>query len=498
MVNLSSFIRYHAARTPEKTALVYAGQTVSYAELDARILAVAAALVARGTGPGDVVAMMMKNSAAFIEIAFAVSYLGAVFLPINYRLAADEVEFITTNAAARLILADEEFAGRLPTGLDAVLLDASLQADARGLAADDAGVPPPLMRTPADLQRLVYTSGTTDRPKGVMISYENYYWKSIDLVMSLGIGADDRLLVVGPLYHVGAFDLPGTTVLWAGGTLIIEREFDAARALDAIQEHRVTGTWMAPTMLNACLNEGAGGRDLASLGWIVGGGERTPESRIRRFGEVFHAGRYIDAYGLSESCSGDTLMEAGREIEKIGSTGRALAHVEVEIAADDGALLPLGSEGEIVLRGPKVTKGYWKDPAKTAESFVDGWFRTGDVGYLDDDRFLFLTDRKKDMILSGGENIASSEVERVVYERPEILEASVIGLPDAEWGERPVVVAVLRPGQDLDLATLDAHCRTHLAAFKVPKEMHLVDALPRNPSGKVLKRELRESLGGRS
>ena len=331
-----------------------------------------------------------------------------------------------------------------------------------------------------------------------MISYQNYYWKSIDLVMSLGIGGSDRLLVVGPLYHVGAFDLPGTVVLWAGGTLIIEREFDAADALDAIQEHGVTGAWMAPTMLNACLNEGAGGRDLASLRWIVGGGERTPESRIRRFGEVFSDGRYVDAYGLSESCSGDTLMEAGREIEKIGSTGRALAHVEVEIAADDGTLLPPGSAGEIVLRGPKITKGYWKDPEKTAESFVDGWFRTGDVGYLDDDRFLFLTDRKKDMILSGGENIASSEVERVVYERPEILEAAVIGLPDPDWGERPVVVAVLRPGRDLDLATLDAHCRAHLAGFKVPKELHVVDALPRNPSGKVLKRELRENLGGRS
>ena len=497
MVNLSSFIRFHAARTPDKAAIVYEGGTISYADLNTRILALASRLAARGIGKGDIVAMVMKNSAAFLEIAFAVSHLGAVFLPINFRLSADEVRYIVENAGAGLAFADEEFAALVPAGLDIILLDTAAQADTGALKLADGAVPDPAPCFPGDLQRLVYTSGTTDRPKGVMLSYENFYWKSMDIVMNLGLGADARVLVVGPLYHVGAFDLPGIAVLWSGGTLLVQRDFEAASALDAIATHGLTGAWMAPTMLNACLNlEGANEYDLSTLRWIIGGGERTPESRIRRFGALFRSARYIDAYGLTESCSGDTLMDAGREIEKIGSTGRALAHVEIEIADDDGNLLPLGSEGEIVLRGPKITKGYWKDPAKTEASFFGDWFRTGDVGYLDEERFLFLTDRKKDMIISGGENIASSEVERVIYEMPQVLEAAVIGMPDAEWGERPIAVVVPKPGEQLDFETLDRHCRAHLAGFKVPKELRTVDALPRNPSGKVLKRELRERFDG--
>ncbi|MFO0998690.1 MAG: AMP-binding protein, partial [Alphaproteobacteria bacterium] len=184
----------------------------------------------------------------------------------------------------------------------------------------------------------------------------------------------------------------------------------------------------------------------------------------------------------------------GRELEKIGSTGRALAHVEVRIADEEGVSLPAGKEGEICLRGPKVTEGYWRDEAKTKASFFGAWFRTGDVGYLDEEGFLYITDRKKDMIISGGENIASSEVERVIYELPEVRECAVVGLPDPLWGERPVAVVVLNEGAALSLADLARHCREHLASFKVPRQLSLIDALPRNPSGKVLKRVLRDRL----
>jgi acyl-CoA synthetase (AMP-forming)/AMP-acid ligase II len=232
--------------------------------------------------------------------------------------------------------------------------------------------------------------------------------------------------------------------------------------------------------------------DLSSFAWCIGGGEKTPEDRIRAFTSLFRNARYIDGFGLTESCSGDTLMDPGREIEKIGSTGRALAHVEVTIRDDAGRLLPAGADGEICLRGPKITPGYWNDPDKTARSFHGDVFRTGDVGHLDADGFLFVTDRKKDMIISGGENIASSEVERVVYQLPEVAEAAVIGLPDPEWGERPVAVVVTRPGATLDLPALQAHCARHLAGFKVPRALFLRDDLPRNPSGKVLKRVLRD------
>jgi acyl-CoA synthetase (AMP-forming)/AMP-acid ligase II len=496
MLNLSAFVGFHARRAPERTAIVFGDQRVSYAALEGRTGRLAALLADRGIGAGDVVAAFMKNSAAFVELAIATSRMGAVFLPINFRLAAEEVAYIAGNAEARLVVADDEFAA-VVAGLPAVLLlDAAALADPSHLAPADAGPPPAARRTEDDLFRLMYTSGTTDRPKGVMHTYGNFYWKCMEHVVALGLSATDRLLVVGPLYHVGAFDLPGMAVLWVGGTVCILRDFDPAAVLEAIAAERITGAWMAPVMLSRSLEHGnPKGLDLTSLRWVIGGGEKTPESRIRAFAGLFPNGRYVDAYGLTETCSGDTLMEAGWELAKMGSTGRATPHVEITICDDTGVVLPSGREGEICLRGPKVFKGYWKDPLRTAASFhAGGWFRTGDVGYLDADGFLYLTDRKKDMIISGGENIASSEVERVIFELPQVSEVAVVGVPDPQWGERPVAVVVLREGTTLELPALQAHCRAHLAGFKVPKGLVLREALPRNPSGKVLKRVLRDEL----
>jgi fatty-acyl-CoA synthase len=494
MINLSSFIRYHATRTPERLAIVYKSRRISFAEFYQRIERAAGYLAARGIGPNDVVAVMMKNSAAFLELAFATSHLGAVFLPINFRLAADEVEYIVGNADAKLLFADVEFAAAVKNIPSTVLLDEPAQIDTATFTADAAPAPTHL-RGPDELFRLMYTSGTTDRPKGVMHTYNNFYWKCMDHVIALGLTADARLLVTGPLYHVGAFDLPGMAVLWVGGMLHVHREFDVERVLASIAVEKLTCGWLAPVMLGAVLaHPQRASFDVSTIRWIIGGGERTPESRIRAFSEYFINGRYIDGYGLTESCSGDTLMEAGREIEKIGSVGRALPHVEVDIRDADGKPLSAGEAGEICLRGPRITQGYWRDERKTAASFYGDWFRTGDVGYLDEDGFLFLTDRVKDMIISGGENIASSEVERVVYQMPQVREAAIIGVPDEKWGERPVAVVALNPGHTLDYETLASHCRAHLAAFKVPKQLILREQLPRNPSGKVLKRVLRDEL----
>jgi len=494
MLNLSSFIRFHAARSPQRIAVAFNDQRITYAELFHRIERTAGYLSAQGIRPDDVVAVMMKNSAAFLELAFAVSHLGAVFLPINFRLAADEVEYIVGNARAKLVLADAEFAAAVANVPATILLDDAAQADMTVISGEN---PPAFMhvRNAHDLFRLMYTSGTTDRPKGVMHSYDNFYWKSMDHVIALGLNRDDRLLVTGPLYHVGAFDLPGIAVLWVGGMLCIHREFDVERVLRSVAAERLTGAWLAPVMLGSILSHPhRAAFDVSSLRWIIGGGERTPEARIRQFSEYFTHGRYIDAYGLTESCSGDSFMEAGREIEKIGSVGRALAHVGIEIRDARGARLPASEAGEICLRGPKITRGYWRDEKKTAASFHGDWFRTGDVGYLDAEGFLYLTDRVKDMIISGGENIASSEVERVVYQMPQVREAAIIGVPDEKWGERPVAVVVLNTGYSLDYETLAEHCRAHLAGFKVPKQLILRGELPRNPSGKVLKRLLRDEL----
>ena len=495
MVNLSAFIAYHARLTPDRIAVIYGDQRISYGALAARIGRLAAVLEQEGIGPGDVVALFMKNSAAFLEIAFAVSHVGGVLLPINFRLAGDEARYIVENAGAKLVFADAEFAAQTEKLGRVILLDAAAQSDTRHIGSGAQKPPTAAPRKPEDLFRLMYTSGTTDQPKGVMHSYDNFYWKSMEHVAALKLSAEDRLLMMGPLYHVGAFDLPGVAVLWLGGCVCIQRDFDPAEALELIAREHMTGTWSAPVMMNQVLIAATQkSYDVTSLKWWIGGGEKTPESRIRDFGKAFPAARYIDAYGLTETCSGDTLMEPGREIKKIGSVGRPTPHVEVTIRDDAGHTLPENTEGEICLRGPKVTKGYWKDPEKTKASFFGDWFRTGDVGYLDTDGFLFITDRKKDMIISGGENIASSEVERVIYQLPQVNDVAVIGVPDARWGEKPVAVVVLKAGGTLDLEALEAHCKQTLAKFKVPRELHLREALPRNPSGKVLKRELRKEF----
>nr|WP_230646489.1 MULTISPECIES: AMP-binding protein [unclassified Bradyrhizobium] len=493
MINLSSFIAFHARRTPDRPALKYRGDQISYAVFDARIRKVAGWLAAEGVGAGDVVAVLMKNSAAFLELLFATSHLGAVFLPINFRLSRDEVGYIAGNAGARLLIVDEELTASAG-GARTVVLDEAAQLSVTGLASSAA--PAPMhVRQSSDLMRLMYTSGTTDRPKGVMLSYDNFYWKSADQTIALGLSSETRLLVVGPLYHVGALDLPGIAVLWHGGFIRIERNFEPEAALAAIAEDKLDAAWFAPVMTTAMLTcPTRHGYDVSSLRWAIGGGEKTPEVRIRAFSEYFRNARYIDAYGLTETVGGDTFMEAGREIDKIGSTGRAIAHVEIEIRDENGKVLPPNVNGEICLRGPKITRGYWKAPEKTASAFFGDWFRSGDVGYLDEEGFLYLTDRKKDMIISGGENIASSEVERVIHELPEVREVAVIGLRDARWGERPVAVVVLADGASLELAAFTEHCRARLASFKVPKQIVIRDSLPRNPSGKILKRVLRAEL----
>lgn len=496
MQNLTAQLIYHARVRPEAEALVYEGARLTWRALNDRVQEIAGGLRARGIGPDSIVALVMKNSAAFVELLYTISHVGAVSLPVNFRLSGEEVGYITSHAGADLVVADAEFAPAV-AGLPqpVILLDAGAQADLRrairGMTLMQARP-----RTGSDLFRLMYTSGTTDRPKGVTHSYDNFHYKNMDMTMSLQLSARDRLCMVGPLYHVGACDLPGLAVHAAGGTLVVLRDYDPARVVKTVAAERITGIWLAPVMTSGILAlERESLPDLSSLEWCIAGGDRTPESRIRDFGSVFPRARYIDAYGMTETVSGDTLMEAGREIVKIGSVGRPVSMVDLEIRDDAGASLPPGVAGEICMRGPKVTVGYWKDPERTAAAMhVDGFLRSGDVGYLDADGFLFLTDRKKDMIISGGENIASSELERVINLMPEVADVAVVAKPDERWGEVPLAVLVLAPGAEMDLERLTGFCRAHLAGFKCPKALRIVPELPRNPSGKVLKRLLREQV----
>jgi acyl-CoA synthetase (AMP-forming)/AMP-acid ligase II len=358
-------------------------------------------------------------------------------------------------------------------------------------------VAPRAATAPDDVHRLMYTSGTTGRPKGVMLTHANLAWKNLAHLVEFGFTAADLGLACGPLYHVGALDLTTTTLIAAGATLIVHRAFDAAAVVDELERSRVTTVWLAPAMVNTIMAlPGVEARDLASVRVIINGGEKMPIPLIERIQRTFPSAWFADAYGLTETVSGDTFLDRDSIVTKLGSVGRPCLHLELDIWDDEGRPVPTGERGEIVLRGPKVFKGYWRDPDATERAFAGGWFHTGDVGVRDEDGYLFIVDRLKDMIVSGGENIAGSEVERVLYEHEAVLEAAVVGRRDERWGEVPVAFVVLREGRTVAPEQLLAHCGERLARFKVPKEVTFLDALPRNPSGKVLKRELRATEPG--
>jgi acyl-CoA synthetase (AMP-forming)/AMP-acid ligase II len=512
--NLAGVLAHHADRFPDRACLVWGAATISYGDLHARAGRTAAGLRALGVGRGDVVAVLLYNCPEFVETMYAVSWIGGAFMPINWRLAPDEVAYITGHAGARLIVSEPELrpladAARASVG-GAPVVGVSGGAGAGG----DAGVPrewtpfdtvrrgqPPPIEDVAgdDIHRLMYTSGTTARPKGVMITWANLYWKNIGHVIEFGITGADRGLACGPLYHVGALDLTSTTVLYAGGTLELHRKFEAEPVLDALERRAISTVWLAPAMMNQLLaHPSLEQRDLSSVRLIIDGGEKMPLPLIERLLRAFPRAWFADAYGLTETVSGDTFLDKRTTVRKIGSVGKPCLHMEVAIWDESDRPVAANALGEIVLRGPKVFKGYWKDPDATARAFRGGWFHTGDVGYLDDEGFLYIVDRKKDMIVSGGENIASPEVERVLYEHPAVLEAAVVGEPDERWGEVPVAFVVRRPGADVEAEQLREFCLARLAKFKVPRRVEFIDVLPRNPSGKVLKRVLRDSAAPRS
>ena len=315
----------------------------------------------------------------------------------------------------------------------------------------------------------MYTSGTTGRPKGVMLTNANLAWKNLAHLVEFGFTSADVGLACGPLYHVGALDLTTTSLIAAGATTILHRAFDAAAVVDEIERSRVTTVWLAPAMVNAIMSlPDIDERDLSSVRVIVNGGEKMPIPLIERIQRTFPSAWMADAYGLTETVSGDTFLDRDSLITKLGSVGRPCLYLELDIWDDEQASVPAGERGEIVLRGPKVFPGYWRDPDATATAFAGGWFHTGDVGVRDEDGYLYIVDRLKDMIVSGGENIASSEVERVLYEHPAVLEVAVVGRPHERWGEVPVAHVALRPGTTATEDELIEHCRAQLAKFKVP------------------------------
>jgi acyl-CoA synthetase (AMP-forming)/AMP-acid ligase II len=500
-LNWFGVLAHHAIRTPNKAITVYEGRPTTYAQMTASAAALAAGLHERGVSQGDVVGLLAYNCPEFLETIFAANYLGAIAMPINWRLAAPEVRFILEHSTALALVCDEALvalaqeatqgwddgptrigvSGPVPDGWAALAqLRESSRTAARAAAAGD------------DVHRLMYTSGTTGRPKGVMLTHANLAWKNLAHIVEFGFTSADLGLACGPLYHVGALDLTTTSLITAGATTILHRSFDAARVVDEIERSRVTTVWLAPAMVNAIMTlPDVEQRDLSSVRLIINGGEKMPIPLIRRIERTFPSAWFADAYGLTETVSGDTFLDRHSIVTKLGSVGRPCLHLELDIWDEQGGSVAAGERGEIVMRGPKVFKGYWRDPQATADAFAGGWFHTGDIGVRDEDGYLFIVDRLKDMIVSGGENIAGSEIERVLYEHEAVLEAAVVGRPDDRWGEVPVGYVVRRPETSVDAEALTEHCRARLARFKVPKDIVFLSELPRNPSGKVLKRELR-------
>ena len=500
-MNWFAVLAHHATRTPDKAITVFEGETTTYGEMASGAAALAGGLSERGVHRGDVVALLSYNCPEFLETVFAANYLGAIAMPINWRLAAPEVRFLLEHSGARALVCDEpllDLANEATKGIEPALVRVSLSPagkDGWTTLADLRATPNRVEPVPAaadDIHRLMYTSGTTGRPKGVMISHANLAWKNLAHIIEFGFTSSDLGLACGPLYHVGALDLTTTSLIAAGATTIIHRSFEAPAVVDELERSRATTVWLAPAMVNAIMAlPDIEQRDLSSVRVVINGGEKMPIPLIERIQRTFPSAWFADAYGLTETVSGDTFLDRDSLVSKLGSVGRPCLYLELDIWDELGRPLPAGERGEIVMRGPKVFRGYWRDPEATAAALAGGWFHTGDVGIRDDDGYLYIVDRFKDMIVSGGENIASSEVERVLYEHASVLEAAVVGRPDERWGEVPVAFVVLRPDATATPDVLLEHCRTQLARFKVPKDIMFLDALPRNPSGKVLKRELR-------
>jgi fatty-acyl-CoA synthase len=461
-----------AAHPPDAVALRFGGDAITYGALDAQAGAMAAALAARGVRAGDRIGFLGQNHPAQIVLLFACARLGAMQVPLNWRLAAPEWRFILEDAGARLLLATPEML-EAARAVDAAALDATaLQAEA----------PPPDAGAGSSGILLVYTSGTTGRPKGAVLDQRALHFNALNAREAFAITPADRVLTVLPLFHVGGLNIQTTPALQAGAEIILHPRFDAEAFFDGVARDRPTLTLLVPAVMQALVGHPRwAGADLSSLRAIGAGSSDVPVPLI----EAFHA-RGIpvqQVYGATETCPIAIIQDHAEALAAPGSLGRAARHAEVRIA--DGA-----TEGEIEVRGPATLRAYWPDrPALDAE----GWFATGDVGRIDREGRFWFTDRLKHVIISGGENIYPAEVERLLRCAPGVAEGAVIGRPDPRWGEVPVAVVVPAPG--FDAARVLAHFEGQIARFKIPRAVVTLPALPRTALGKVEVARLREMVG---
>ncbi|UXA14360.1 long-chain-fatty-acid--CoA ligase [Mycobacterium sp. SMC-8] len=497
--NLADIVRGHGRQRPGAPALVAGDTTVTYGELDDRSNRVAQAFLGSGVGSGDRVAFVEKNGIEFFDVAFGLAKIGAVGVPVNWRLAAPEMRHVIVDSGARIVVVGEEFAGHLEA------IEAELDADivvigshARWPAfhewvAEHPAVDPGVVTGPDDLVFLMYTSGTTGLPKGVMLSNTNYVCKTGGVAGPWQFDADAVSLAVMPLFHMAGsgWALAG---LWQGAKTVVLRDVEPAAILDSVARHRVTNMLLVPAVIQFLLDtDGVDTVDFSHLRVIVYGASPISDDvlvrGIERFGGIF-----AQVYGMTETTGSITQLDGPDHVpELLRSCGKPYRWVQIRIVGEDGADVAPGAVGEVWTRSAQNMLGYWNNPDATAATLTpDGWLKTGDAGFVDADGYLFLHDRIKDMIVSGGENVYPAEVENVLMTHPAVADVAVIGVPDPRWGEAVKAVVVAARGADPSEAELIAFARDRLAGYKLPKSVDFVAVLPRNPSGKLLKRALRE------
>jgi long-chain acyl-CoA synthetase len=501
--NLATILAEATLTAPDAPVCRFGGTTTSYRELDEQSGRLAAGLQAAGLAPGQVVAVQLPNLPQFLTVYFGALKAGLAVLPLNPLLMAPELEYHLGDSAAALLIGFDGMhaeavkacettgvplylvsmgPGPLPDGTRPVTeLFSATPLDEPG------GVP----RAPDDTAVLVYTSGTTGRPKGAELTHFQLYMNSTIAGGLFGVRSDDVVLAVLPFFHVFGLSSVINVFVRFGGCLSILPRFQPAAALDVIEGDRCTVIGGVPTMLHALAQLDIAGRDLSALRVAVSGGASLPEDIMRTFEDKYRI-EVLEGYGMTETASSCSFNRPGDR--KVLSIGKPLWGVRMRVADSSGRPLPAGREhvGEILIRGHNVMKGYLGRPEATAETLRDGWLHSGDLGYVDEDGFYFIVDRAKDLVIRGGYNVYPREIEEVLYAHPAIVEAAVIGKPDERLGEEVVAVVALRPGHDVSAEDIIAYTRARVAAYKYPREIRFMAELPKGPSGKILKSALRD------
>jgi fatty-acyl-CoA synthase len=519
---VGSWTARRARKTPGAPAIRHAGRTLTYAALDDRVRRLARALHGLGTGPGSRVAYLGPNHPAFLETMFATWSAGAIFVPLNMRLAAPELAYQLADCGAALLV----YAPELAAVVAGLRSGAGHGPADRGPAGDGGAGPGPGLRhivalarpaagdhdyesllagppaEPADLPvsldepgLIMYTSGTTGRAKGATLTHGNITWNAINAVVDADFRTDEVALAVAPLFHTAALNMLCLPTMLKGGSVLIEPVFDPGRVLELIARDRVTSMFGVPAIYDAmAAAPGWAGADTSSLRMLLCGGAPVPDATIRRY-----TGRgltFIQGYGMTETSPGALLLDPEHALAKAGSAGVPHFFTDVRVTAPDGTQARPGERGEIIVAGPNVMRGYWGQPDASAAVLADGWLASGDVGTADEDGYVSVVDRIKDVIISGGENIYPAEVENALLSHPAVADCGVIGIPDARWGEVGRAVVVLRARQGASEADLLGFLEGRLARYKIPKSVHFAAGLPRTATGKILKKQLRETHGG--